>query len=164
MAGSNRSASLKDTQRSIPIGTLLATLLTSFLYLISVLLFGALATREELLTNRLLTASVAWPFSSVIYAGIILSTLGAALQSMTGAPRLLAAIANDDILPVLNYFKLAPSVEDASLEPIPDWSIALCCSTLCPLTEVFYLHSQSSTPEELVPHSSHLLSSMGKAT
>lgn len=52
MAGSNRSASLKDTQRSIPIGTLSATLTTSFLYLISVLLFGALATREELLTDR----------------------------------------------------------------------------------------------------------------
>lgn len=52
MAGSNRSASLKDTQRSIPIGTLAATLTTSTLYLISVLLFGALATREELLTDR----------------------------------------------------------------------------------------------------------------
>ncbi|RWW25911.1 hypothetical protein GW17_00009726 [Ensete ventricosum] len=52
MAGSNRSASLKDTQRSIPVGTLAATLTTSFLYLISVLLFGSLATREELLTNR----------------------------------------------------------------------------------------------------------------
>ncbi|KAJ6810646.1 putative cation-chloride cotransporter 1 [Iris pallida] len=106
MAGSNRSASLKDTQRSIPIGTLAATLTTSFLYLISVLLFGALATREELLTNRLLTASVAWPVPAIIYVGIILSTLGAALQSLTGAPRLLAAIANDDILPVLKYFKV----------------------------------------------------------
>lgn len=52
MAGSNRSASLKDTQRSIPIGTLAATLTTTSLYLISVILFGSLATREELLTNR----------------------------------------------------------------------------------------------------------------
>uniref|UniRef100_A0A0E0ATY3 Cation chloride cotransporter n=1 Tax=Oryza glumipatula TaxID=40148 RepID=A0A0E0ATY3_9ORYZ len=105
MAGSNRSASLKDTQRSIPIGTLSATLTTTAMYLFSVLLFGALATREELLTDRLLTATVAWPAPAVIYIGIILSTLGAALQSLTGAPRLLAAIANDDILPVLNYFK-----------------------------------------------------------
>ncbi|XP_073098704.1 cation-chloride cotransporter 1 isoform X3 [Elaeis guineensis] len=111
MAGSNRSASLKDTQRSIPIGTLAATLTTSSLYLISVLLFGALATREELLTNRLLTAEVAWPFPLIIYVGIILSTLGAALQSLTGAPRLLAAIANDDILPVLNYFKVTEGGE-----------------------------------------------------
>ncbi|KAF8413519.1 hypothetical protein HHK36_001509 [Tetracentron sinense] len=111
MAGSNRSASLKDTQRSIPIGTLAATLTTSAMYLISVLLFGALATREELLTDRLLTATVAWPVPAIIYVGIILSTLGAALQSMTGAPRLLAAIANDDILPVLNYFKVAEGSE-----------------------------------------------------
>ncbi|XP_057949131.1 cation-chloride cotransporter 1 isoform X7 [Malania oleifera] len=111
MAGSNRSASLKDTQRSIPIGTLAATLSTSALYLISVLLFGALATREKLLTDRLLTATVAWPFPAIIYAGIILSTLGAALQSLTGAPRLLAAIANDDILPVLNYFKVVDGSE-----------------------------------------------------
>ncbi|XP_042428389.1 cation-chloride cotransporter 1-like isoform X1 [Zingiber officinale] len=111
MAGSNRSASLKDTQRSIPVGTLAATLTTSFLYLISVLLFGALATRDELLTNRLLTAEVAWPLPAIIYVGIILSTLGAALQSLTGAPRLLAAIANDGILPVLKYFKVTEGGE-----------------------------------------------------
>ncbi|CAM0943437.1 unnamed protein product [Alopecurus aequalis] len=111
MAGSNRSASLKDTQRSIPIGTLCATLTTTAMYLFSVLLFGALSSREELLTDRLLTATVAWPAPIVIYIGIILSTLGAALQSLTGAPRLLAAIANDDILPVLNYFKVSEGAE-----------------------------------------------------
>lgn len=61
--------------------------------------------------HRLLTATVAWPFPVIIYVGIILSTLGAALQSLTGAPRLLAAIANDDILPVLNYFKVADGGE-----------------------------------------------------
>jgi potassium/chloride transporter 4/5/6 len=37
--------------------------------------------------------------------------MGAALQSLTGAPRLLAAIANDDILPILNYFKVADGSE-----------------------------------------------------
>ncbi|KAF3773582.1 Cation-chloride cotransporter 1 [Nymphaea thermarum] len=111
MAGSNRSASLRDTQRSIPVGTLAATLTTSALYLISVLLFGALALREKLLTDRLLTATVAWPAPVIIHIGIILSTLGAALQSLTGAPNLLAAIANDDILPVLKYFKVAEGGE-----------------------------------------------------
>ncbi|KAK6154836.1 hypothetical protein DH2020_009084 [Rehmannia glutinosa] len=111
MAGSNRSASLKDTQRSIPIGTLAATLTTTGLYLVTVLFFGALATRDKLLTDRLLTATVAWPVPAITYIGIILSTLGAALQSLTGAPRLLAAIANDDILPVLNYFKVADGSE-----------------------------------------------------
>ncbi|XP_076884078.1 cation-chloride cotransporter 1-like [Bidens hawaiensis] len=111
MAGSNRSSSLKDTQRSIPIGTLAATLTTTAMYFVSVFLFGSVATREKLFTDRLLTATIAWPSSAIIYIGIILSTLGAALQSLTGAPRLLAAIANDDILPVLNYFKVADGTE-----------------------------------------------------
>ncbi len=52
MAGSNRSASLKDTQRSIPKGTLWAIVTTTILYLISALMFAAVATREELLTDR----------------------------------------------------------------------------------------------------------------
>lgn len=52
MAGSNRSSSLKDTQRSIPVGTLAATLVTSSMYLISVLLFGSVATRKRLLADR----------------------------------------------------------------------------------------------------------------
>ncbi len=52
MAGSNRSASLKDTQRSIPKGTLLAIVTTTILYLISAVIFAAVATREELLTDR----------------------------------------------------------------------------------------------------------------
>ncbi|XP_020273287.1 cation-chloride cotransporter 1 [Asparagus officinalis] len=126
MAGSNRSASLKDTQRSIPVGTLAATLTTSCLYIISVLLFGAMATREELLANRLLTAEVAWPVPAVIYVGIILSTLGAALQSLTGAPRLLAAIANDDILPVLKYFRVSEGGEP-HLATLFTAFICICC-------------------------------------
>lgn len=52
MAGSNRSALLKDTQRSIPIGTLGAILTTSSLYIVSIFLFGSVATRQELLTDR----------------------------------------------------------------------------------------------------------------
>ncbi|XP_054421604.1 solute carrier family 12 member 6 isoform X3 [Pteronotus mesoamericanus] len=41
MAGSNRSGDLKDAQKSIPIGTILAILTTSFVYLSNVVLFGA---------------------------------------------------------------------------------------------------------------------------
>jgi amino acid transporter len=60
---------------------------------------------------RLLTATIAWPVPWVVQVGVILSTLGAALQSLTGAPRLLAAIANDDIIPVLKYFKAPDDAE-----------------------------------------------------
>ena len=40
MAGSNRSGDLADPQKSIPIGTIMAILTTSTVYLSSVLLFA----------------------------------------------------------------------------------------------------------------------------
>eukprot|EP00897_Mesotaenium_endlicherianum_P007569 jgi/Mesen1/6840/ME000351S05963 len=124
MAGSNRSASLKDTQKSIPIGTLGAIITSTGIYFVAVFMFGAVATRTQLLTDRLLTATVAWPVAGVVQVGIILSTLGAALQSLTGAPRLLAAIANDDILPVLNWFK-TPDSHEPHLATV--FTMLICC-------------------------------------
>ena len=52
MAGSNRSASLKDTQKSIPIGTLWAIGTTSIIYFVAVIMFGSVAVRDLLLTDR----------------------------------------------------------------------------------------------------------------
>lgn len=124
MAGSNRSAVLKDTQKSIPIGTLWAIFTTTVIYFVAVVMFGAVATREELLTNRLLTATVSWPVPAVVSVGIIVSTLGAALQNLMSAPRLLVAIANDDILPVLDWFKCEDGKEPhlATL-----FTLLICC-------------------------------------
>ncbi|KAG0561948.1 hypothetical protein KC19_9G105400 [Ceratodon purpureus] len=144
MAGSNRSGSLKDTQRSIPRGTLGAIAASTTLYLVSIIMFGAVATREKLLTDRLLTATIAWPVPWVVQVAIILSTLGAALQSLTGAPRLLAAIANDDIIPVLKYFK-APDDEEPYVATVFTMIICFGCVVLgnldliSPVTTMFFL-------------------------
>ena len=94
--------------------------------------------------RRLLTATLAWPVPVVVQIGIILSTLGAALQSLTGAPRLLAAIANDDILPVLKYFKAPDSVEP-HLATLFTMLICACCVILgnldliTPVITMFFL-------------------------
>ncbi|CAI5469082.1 unnamed protein product [Closterium sp. Yama58-4] len=125
MAGSNRSEALRDTQRSIPTGTLAAIVSMTGLYVVSILLFGAVATRDLLVTDRLLTATIAWPVPAVVQVGIVLSTLGAALQNLMGAPRLLAAIANDNVLPVLNAFK-AESHQEPHLATL--FTLLLCCS------------------------------------
>ena len=45
--------------------------------------------------------NVAWPHPKVIEIGSILSTVGAGLQSLTGAPRLLQSIAKDETIPFL---------------------------------------------------------------
>ncbi|XP_077445499.1 solute carrier family 12 member 4 isoform X4 [Stigmatopora argus] len=111
MAGSNRSGDLKDAQRSIPIGTVLAILTTSLVYLCTVVLFGACIDGAVLrdkfgdsVQGNLVVGTLAWPSPWLIVAGSFFSTCGAGLQSLTGAPRLLQAIAKDNIVPFLRVF------------------------------------------------------------
>ena len=81
MAGCNRSGVLAQPSRSIPIGTLSAILCTTSLYLLVVWVFGSVLSHETLLDNPYVTADVAWPHPVVVKVGIIMSSLGAALQS-----------------------------------------------------------------------------------
>ncbi|KAJ8261569.1 hypothetical protein GJAV_G00155830 [Gymnothorax javanicus] len=111
MAGSNRSGDLRDAQRSIPIGTILAILTTSLIYLSSVVLFGAsvegVVLRDKFgdsLGGTLVVGALSWPSPWLIVIGSFFSTCGAGLQSLTGAPRLLQAIAKDNIVPFLRVF------------------------------------------------------------
>ncbi|XP_076972915.1 solute carrier family 12 member 7 isoform X3 [Tamandua tetradactyla] len=111
MAGSNRSGDLRDAQKSIPTGTILAIATTSFIYLSCIVLFGAciegVVLRDkfgEALQGRLVIGALAWPSPWVIVIGSFFSTCGAGLQSLTGAPRLLQAIARDGLVPFLQVF------------------------------------------------------------
>jgi len=45
-----------------------------------------------------------WPTANFMLIGAFLSTIGAGLQSLTGAPRLLQAIAKDNVIPFLSIF------------------------------------------------------------
>lgn len=116
MAGSNRSGDLADAQKSIPVGTLAAQLTTSIVYISGVFLFGAafdnLFLRDkfgESISGGLGVAQLAWPHPLLVVLGSLLSTIGAGLQSLTGAPRLLQAIAKDGVIPVLNVFAVSSS-------------------------------------------------------
>jgi potassium/chloride transporter 4/5/6 len=75
-----------------------------------VLFFGATTSgfllRDQFGESAGLTVSLlAWPTKWVILIGALLSTTGAGLQALTGAPRLMYAIANDNLLWFLNIFK-----------------------------------------------------------
>ncbi|XP_053902366.1 solute carrier family 12 member 5 isoform X1 [Malaclemys terrapin pileata] len=111
MAGSNRSGDLRDAQKSIPTGTILAIATTSAVYISSVILFGAciegVVLRDkfgEAVNGNLVVGTLAWPSPWVIVIGSFFSTCGAGLQSLTGAPRLLQAISRDGIVPFLRVF------------------------------------------------------------
>uniref|UniRef100_A0AAY5EP84 Solute carrier family 12 member 7a n=1 Tax=Electrophorus electricus TaxID=8005 RepID=A0AAY5EP84_ELEEL len=111
MAGSNRSGDLKDAQRSIPIGTILAIATTTTIYLSCVVMFGAciegVVLRDKFgdsVKGNLVIGTLSWPSPWVIVIGSFFSCCGAGLQSLTGAPRLLQAIARDGIVPFLEVF------------------------------------------------------------
>uniref|UniRef100_A0A8C9ZM36 Solute carrier family 12 member 7a n=1 Tax=Sander lucioperca TaxID=283035 RepID=A0A8C9ZM36_SANLU len=111
MAGSNRSGDLRDAQRSIPIGTIMAIVTTSFIYISCVVLFGAciegVVLRDKYgysVQKNPVIGILAWPSPWVIVIGSFFSCCGAGLQSLTGAPRLLQAIARDGVIPFLQVF------------------------------------------------------------
>uniref|UniRef100_A0A3Q1CEP2 Solute carrier family 12 member 7a n=1 Tax=Amphiprion ocellaris TaxID=80972 RepID=A0A3Q1CEP2_AMPOC len=106
MAGSNRSGDLRDAQRSIPIGTILAILTTSFICILQTLYCrSSLPVRfSPALKKNPVIGILAWPSPWVIVIGSFFSCCGAGLQSLTGAPRLLQAIARDGIIPFLQVF------------------------------------------------------------
>lgn len=111
LAGSNRSGDLADAQKSIPRGTISAQLCTSCVYLSCIVLFGStfnnLFIRDkfgESMGGQLAVTQIAWPHPYIILIGGLLSTLGAALQSLVGAPRILQGIAKDEVIPCFNRF------------------------------------------------------------
>ncbi|XP_041455426.1 solute carrier family 12 member 4-like isoform X3 [Lytechinus variegatus] len=126
MAGSNRSGDLKDAQYSIPRGTIGAILTTSLIYLSSVLFFSGTVAGPVLrdkygqaIGGGLIAAEVCFPTVWVVLIGAFLSTVGAGLQSLTGAPRLLQAIAKDNIIPFLSPFGRGSATGE------PTWALLL---------------------------------------
>jgi solute carrier family 12 (potassium/chloride transporter), member 4/6 len=95
--------------------------------------------------GKLVVANMAWPNQWVILIGSFLSTLGAGLQSLTGAPRLLQAIAKDGIIPFLAPFATSSSRGEPTRALILTMCICQCgillgnVDILAPLLSMFFL-------------------------
>eukprot|EP00035_Acanthoeca_spectabilis_P040247 m.68425 g.68425 ORF g.68425 m.68425 type:complete len:994 (+) comp9919_c0_seq2:60-3041(+) len=152
MAGSNRSGDLKDPSASIPTGTIAAVMTTSMVYFCSVILLGATTEGTvlrdkfgESIGGRMVLAQLSWPTEWIVLIGALLSCLGAALQSLTGAPRLLQAIAQDDLIKALEFFGKASE----SGEPTRALILTACIAeagiliasldTVAPIITMFFL-------------------------
>lgn len=95
--------------------------------------------------GKLVVANIAWPNEWVILIGSFLSTIGAGLQSLTGAPRLLQAIARDGIIPILEPFCVSSSRGEPTRALILTLCICECgvllgnVDYLAPLLSMFFL-------------------------
>jgi amino acid transporter len=112
LAGVNLSGTLINPRRSIPGGTM-AAIVVSFVVYMSLAYWASLvATPEELINNFTVMIDKA-AFGWAIQAGILAATFSAALNSLVGAPRVLQAMAAQDIVPLSKFL----AKETSSGEP-----------------------------------------------
>ncbi|XP_046144542.1 bumetanide-sensitive sodium-(potassium)-chloride cotransporter isoform X2 [Osmia bicornis bicornis] len=124
-AGANISGDLKDAASSIPIGTLLALLISMFSYVTFVVFAGGAALRDASghvglndtiascipavncdygLHNSYSVMQLMSVWGPFIYAGCFAATLSTALTNLLSVPRLIQALGRDRIYPGLIYF------------------------------------------------------------
>ncbi|KAI9341942.1 hypothetical protein BDR26DRAFT_1006888 [Obelidium mucronatum] len=127
LAGSSRSAELSHPRRDIPRYTILAQFSTSAIYFCIIILLGFAFDRAALLRNSLSAANdlnllvAIGPNKWVSAAGCLGIALGASVQGLTSATKLLKAISNDDLLPFLKVFKQS-NASTATGKMISKWA------------------------------------------
>ncbi|XP_032514498.1 bumetanide-sensitive sodium-(potassium)-chloride cotransporter [Danaus plexippus] len=127
LAGANISGDLKDPQKSIPKGTLLAILLTTLSYLLIAVVAGACVVRDASgnlqdvvdgtlglcrdngtcqygLHHSNDVIRLVSGFGPLIYGGCFAATLSSALASLVSAPKVFQALCQDKLYPWLEFF------------------------------------------------------------
>ena len=98
MAGVNMSGDLADARRSIPKGTMAAIGVSFVIYMIIPPFLASRADQASLINDPLVMRQIAF-WGDAILIGVWGATLSSALGSILGAPRILQALARDNILP-----------------------------------------------------------------
>jgi amino acid transporter len=98
-AGVGLSGDLKNPSRSIPIGTIAATLIGMLIYIFISWKLASSASELDLLNNQLIMAQIAIGGNVIIPIGLAASTLSSAIGSALVAPRTLQALAKDGSFP-----------------------------------------------------------------
>ncbi len=116
-AGLGLSGDLKDPKKSIPRGTLWATVVGMFVYIAVAYKFTVSASPEDLVSDQLIMRKIAiW--GPIIPIGLAAASLSSALGSIMVAPRTLQAIGFDDIFPQGNVNRWFAKGRKNDNEPI----------------------------------------------
>lgn len=99
IAGLGLSGDLKNPQKSIPLGTIGATLTGMVVYAVVAVKLAQSATPEALDADQFVMAQIAL-WGPAIHIGLGAAALSSALGSILVAPRTLQALARDRVLPV----------------------------------------------------------------
>jgi len=103
LAGVSMSGELKEPERSIPIGALLAIGVTFFIYVALCFWFAFAATPQDLASNVSIVIDLA-RWRVLVIAGIMGATLSSALSMFVASPRTLLALSKQRIIPLSSQF------------------------------------------------------------
>lgn len=114
MTGVNMSGDLRDPSHAIPRGTLAAVGIATLIYAAQVLLCGAALPRGELITRpyESLVGIALFGAGAVVAAGVFAATISSAIGSLVAAPRVLQALARDEILNPVAGFAVGSAKRD----------------------------------------------------
>lgn len=111
MAGVNLSGDLKNPARSIPKGTFMAVGVGYVIYMVLPIILANSASSETLIADTMIMRKIAF-WGDAILLGIWGATLSSAVGSLLGAPRILQALAADQVLPrSLSFFEKESGAE-----------------------------------------------------
>jgi len=115
-AGLGLSGDLKNPSRSIPNGTLWATLVGMFVYVLVAIKLAVSATPEDMASDQLIMQRIA-VWGPIVPIGLAAATISSALGSIMVAPRTLQAIGHDDIFPTRFFNNWFAQGKPVSNEP-----------------------------------------------
>ena len=106
IGGVDMSGNLKNPSESLTKGTLYAIALAFTVYFLQIIAYGGAFSREQLINFPFQTMvdNAYGGASFMVLAGVAAATLSSALGRFMGTPRVIQAIARDEILPVLKPF------------------------------------------------------------
>lgn len=117
IAGLGLSGDLRNPRRSIPLGTIGATLAGMVIYVIVAVKLGESATPEELDKDQFIMAQIAL-WGPAIYIGLGAAALSSALGSIMVAPRTLQMLARDNVFPIPRLNRLMEKGVGKTQEPV----------------------------------------------
>ncbi len=116
-AGVGLSGDLKNPRKSIPIGTVAATLIGMVVYIFVTYKFKTSASTPDLIKDQLVMTQIALGGSVFVLLGLGASTLSSALGSVMVAPRTLQALAADKSLPFNRFADFLAAGKGKNNEP-----------------------------------------------
>ena len=117
IAGLGLSGDLRNPQRSIPLGTIGATIAGMVIYAVVAVKLAQSAKPEALAEDQFLMAQIAL-WGPAIYVGLGAAALSSALGSILVAPRTLQMLGRDDVLPFSQLNRLMEKGVGQTQEPI----------------------------------------------